>query len=167
MSDYYIGEIRMAGFGFTPQGWAFCDGQLLPISQNVALFSLLGTTYGGDGIRTFALPNLTNRIPIGISDQYLIGEMGGEDAHELTVAEMPAHSHNLQASMSAGRSQAPSDAVLAATSRRTAYAAGAPSASLAAGSIDPTGGDQAHENRAPFLNVNFMIALTGIFPQRG
>src|SRR5579871_3927694 len=153
MSDFYIGEIRMVGLNFAPQGWAFCDGQRLPISQYSALFSLIGTTYGGDGFTNFALPNLTNRVPIGIGDGFPLGESGGEDTHELTIAEMPEHSHPLTGSTATGRSQTPSGAVPATVSRRTAYAEGAPSALLAAGSIGPAGGDLPHENRAPFLNV--------------
>ena len=166
MTDFYIGEIRVVGFNFAPPGWAFCDGQLLPISQNAALFSVLGTTYGGDGVTTFALPNLTNRVPVGPGVGFVLGEAGGEDMHELTMAEMPAHNHAMQGSAAAGRSQSPSGAVPATVLRRTTYAGGSPSAELGAASMSVAGSDQAHENRSPFLNVNFIIALAGVFPAR-
>jgi microcystin-dependent protein len=168
MSEPFVAEIRMVGFNFPPRGWAFCNGQLLPISQNTALFSLLGTTYGGDGKSTFALPNLQNRVPMqpgqgpGLTLRDL-GEVGGESSVTLTESEMPAHDHRpLRAHASNANTGTPSSSVSLAVTPGLSYG---PAADLEAmGGV--VGGGQPHENRQPYLGLNFIIALQGIFPQR-
>lgn len=165
--DNYLGEIRPVGFNFAPHGWALCEGQLLPISQNTALFSLIGTFYGGDGRSTFALPDLRGRIAIssgqgpGLSD-YTIGEQGGVEAVTLTASEMPAHAHQVTASSAAATSYSPTSNVPAKTSRNV-YAAGG-AGTMAADSLGLAGQNVPHENHQPFLSVIYIIALTGIFP---
>lgn len=170
MSDPFIGEIRLVGYNFPPRGWALCNGQLLSIAQNTALFSLLGTTFGGDGITTFGLPNLQGRRPIGQGTQsgggptYTQGQAGGEEATTLALSHLPAHSHGLSASTSVGNLTSPSGAFLAASAVDAPYATtpdgaqGTPVASA--------GGGQPHENRPPYLALNFAIALNGLFPSR-
>lgn len=166
MSDPYLGEIRVASFNFPPRGWAFCNGQQLPINQNQALFSILGTQYGGNGVTTFALPNLQGRMPIGQSAGYVVGNSGGEAAHTLTSAEMPTHQHVPQARTepSSPGGTSPTNGVWAPTGR-TSFAA-APDTTLNELAVTTSGGSQPHENRAPFLALNFVIALVGIFPSR-
>lgn len=173
MSEPFLAEIRMVGFTFAPRGWALCNGQLLPINQNQALFSLLGTTYGGNGQTTFALPDLRGRTPIHTGQASggtarTLGSQGGEEAHTLTVAELPQHGHALKGSGSTAASSTPSANVLAAApaSVGSAYAAtGAPqNTALAAGAIANAGGSQGHANMMPHLVLNFCIALQGIFP---
>ncbi|WP_406700934.1 tail fiber protein [Singulisphaera sp. Ch08] len=169
----YIGEIGMVAFNFAPRGWAFCNGQILPINQNQALFSLLGTTFGGNGVTTFALPDMRSRIPVhsgqgpGLSN-YSLGETGGAEAVALTVAQLPRHSHAAQGGSGAGGSVGPAGQVWAgSTTNSTPYrSAGVPTATMIPGSITATGGGQTHENRQPYLVVNFIIALVGIFPSR-
>ena len=163
MAEPFLGEIRLMSFNFQPKGWAFCNGQLLPINQNQALFSLLGTTYGGNGVTTFALPNLQVRMPIGFSSTHPQGEAGGETAHTLTAAEMPAHTHPVNATNLPGRTGTPAGNFFAA--HRGGYAE-AGSAALSPSTIGSVGGSQPHENRPPFLALNFCIALQGIFPSR-
>jgi len=175
MSDPFLGEIRIVGFNFAPTGWAQCNGQLLPISQNTALFSLLGTFYGGDGRSTFALPNLQGSAPMnqgqgpGLSLRDL-GETGGESTVTLLQTEMPVHSHSLsgatQAADSTGDQASPANAYLARTGREHAYsAAGALNTSM--GQLtDAAGGSQPHNNLSPYLVLNFIIAMQGIFPAR-
>ena len=177
MADQFIAEIRRFPFFFAPKGWALCNGQLLPISQNTALFSLLGTTYGGDGKSTFALPDLQGRTPLqpgwgpGLS-QYFQGEMGGSETVTLLESEMPAHSHPLQATaVPAGSNLPAGDRVLARSVGGNAYAAplsgAAPSAVQAApGMLAPSGGSTPHNNMQPYLTVSYCIALQGVFPQR-
>ena len=177
MGTPYLGEIKIISWNFPPQGWAFCNGQTLPINQNQALFSLFGTTYGGNGQTTFALPNFQGRIPLHQGNGFTMGQVGGETAHTLNQGEMPAHNHFAQ-----------SDTATAATSNQSApaatevfgvaigvpssgsnfavspYGAGAPAAALAPQTIGNTGGSQAHSNTQPYLTLNFIVALQGVFP---
>jgi len=172
MADPFVAEIRIVPFSFAPRGWAFCDGQLLPISQNTALFSLLGTTYGGDGRSTFALPDLQGRAPmhpgavIGLSPHQL-GERGGSETVALSESEMPAHSHAMMAQSGGASSKVPAAKVLAHPARGMTYAA--PSANLVALANDalaPVGDQAAHNNMMPYLTLCFCIALQGVFPPR-
>jgi microcystin-dependent protein len=167
----YVGEIRIFAGNFAPAGWAFCDGQLLPISENDTLFVLIGTTYGGDGESTFALPNLQSRVPIhagtgpdGVT--YQIGEAAGTEQETLSTGQIPSHTHTLIGSTDAATKGNPTGAVLG-TSAQVAYMLSA-DASLAmnAGSITPAGGSQPHENCQPFLCMNYIISLFGVFPQQ-
>lgn len=170
MSDPFIGEVRMFAGNFAPVGWAFCDGSLQAISQNDALFALIGTTYGGDGQTTFALPDLRGRIPLhqgqgsGLSPQ-VIGQLAGSETVTLTAGQMPAHSHALRGSSTAAAVTAPGGAVLAATSAAS-YGPGPATQAMAASAIPAQGGSQPHENMAPSLALNYIIALFGIFPSR-
>ncbi len=173
MSDQYLGEIRMFGFDFAPVGWALCDGQLMSISENTALFSLLGTNYGGDGMTTFALPNLQGRVPINFGEGpglsvYNIGQSGGEETHTLVYAELPEHNH-LYGSVNQASTNSPAGNALAAMPRRGVeryVPAPATTLQINDGAQSTTGDGQAHENRQPYLVVNFIIALEGIFPPR-
>ena len=166
MSSPYIAEIRLISFNFAPKGWALCNGQLLPINQNQALFSLLGTTYGGDGRLTFALPNLQGRIPFHFGNGLNLGDRAGETAHTLTISELPTHSH-LPIGSSAPADQGSPVGNLWATGSQDGYASSAnANTTLAPGSIPNVGGSQAHENMPPYLTINFVIALQGIFPSR-
>lgn len=174
MSDQFLAEIRVVGFNFAPTGWATCDGQILPISQNTALFALLGTTYGGDGKSTFALPDLDGMTAMhpgqgqGLSLRDL-GEIGGSDTVTLIESEIPAHTHNVMANaLVASASLAAPDKCIARAVNGSAYKAtpfGATSA-MAFQSLSPTGGDLPHNNLMPYLVLNYIIALQGIFPQR-
>lgn len=174
MSSSYVGEIEIFGFDFAPQQWALCAGQLLPISQNTALFSLLGTQYGGDGKTTFALPNLQGAIPVsqgqgpGLSD-YNMGETGGTETVTLNLNQIPAHTHNLAASAAGGRIDTPSPAtVLGATERGTLPYAATPTAgaTLNTNIVGTVGGSQPHNNMMPYITLNYCICLYGIFPAR-
>jgi len=169
MADPFVAEIRMMGSNFAPRGWALCNGQLLPIAQNTALFSLLGTNYGGDGRTTFGLPNLQNRSPMhwgagpGLSLRD-IGEQGGLSIVTLTEAEMPAHDHRpLRAYSSAATTGAPSQTANLAATTGSSYGAAADLETMGGA----MGGRQPHENRQPYLGLTFIIALQGIFPPRG
>jgi microcystin-dependent protein len=164
MTEPFIGEIQIFGFQFAPRGWALCNGQLLPINQNQALFSLLGTTYGGDGRTTFALPDLQGRVPLGVGAGYTQGERAGEESHTLITSEMPAHTHMPLASLAAASTPSPADATWANTG--AANYASSPNTQMAGNAVVPVGGSQPHENRSPYLTVNFCIALVGIFPSR-
>jgi microcystin-dependent protein len=167
MAEPFLSEIRIMSFGFPPKGWSFCNGQLLPINQNQALFALLGTTYGGDGRQTFGLPNLIGRVPIHTGGNHTLGEVGGESAHTLSNSEIPQHSHLAQATTAAGTTAVPSSSVVLATSTNyEAYRAATSLVSLSPGTVANTGGSQAHLNTQPFLVLNFCIALQGIFPSQ-
>jgi microcystin-dependent protein len=169
MSDQFVGEIRMGGWNFAPTGWAACDGQLLPISQNTALFSLLGTNFGGDGRSTFGLPNLQGMIPFcqgqgpGLS-QYVVGEEDGTAAVTLQTSQIPGHTHQAVASTAAGNSPSASGNDWAETRGRL-YGAST-SITMNPAALATTGGSQPHNNLPPYLVVTFVIALTGIFPPR-
>lgn len=170
MSQPFIGQISIFGFDFNPRGWAKCNGQVLSIAQNTALFSILGTTYGGNGQTTFALPNLQSRVPVGAGQgpglsNYALGQVGGEENHTLTPNEMPMHNHLLQASATAGSTPSPASAALAQPPSKM-YAAASSLATLAAASIATTGNSQAHTNIQPYATSNFCIAIQGIFPSR-
>jgi microcystin-dependent protein len=170
MSEPFLGEIRMVGFNFAPVGWAMCNGQLLPIAENSALFSLIGTTYGGDGVNTFALPNLQSRFPLhmgqgqGLSP-YTIGQLAGTENVTLLANQIPAHSHAPQCNSNAGDQGSPTNNFWAASAQQL-YSNAAPAVMKNAGLILPAGGSQPHDNMNPLLVINFIIALSGVFPSR-
>ena len=168
MATPYLGEIRATSFAFAPKGWALCNGQLLPINQNQALFSILGTTYGGDGRVTFALPDLQGRTPMHVSTAHPIGERGGEENHTLTIAEMATHTHVIQASGGAANNSliAGGTPATAAAGSPPIYAAAGAMTALSPNAFGAAGGGQAHANTQPSTVVNFIIALQGIFPSR-
>jgi microcystin-dependent protein len=165
----YIGEIRLFAGNFPPAGWAFCDGQLIPISENDALFILLGTTYGGDGQETFALPNLQSRVPIHFGtgpsgNTYDLGEAGGVEQVTLTTQQIPVHNHALLVSNDGGTTTTPEGNLLCSSPSINWYFEGDGDTNLGAASVGPQGGSQPHENTQPFLCVNFIISLFGVFP---
>ena len=169
MAEPFLSEIRIMSFVFAPKGWALCNGQLLPINQNQGLFSLLGTTFGGDGRVNFALPDLRSRTPIHVGSGHTLGERGGEPAHTLSIAELPTHTHVFQGNSTAASTNVPSGNVLArgnANGNPLNYYddSGGALVALNAGSLANTGGSQAHLNLQPFLTLSFCIALQGIFP---
>jgi microcystin-dependent protein len=166
MAEPFLSEIRIMSFGFPPKGWALCNGQLLPINQNQALFSLLGTTYGGDGRVNFGLPNLQGRAPISTGGGHILGEAGGQASHTLTIGELPTHTHVLQASSTDGDTPVPTNDVLAGSGTAQIYSSATNLTSLLPGSIANVGGSQAHQNMQPYLVLNFCIALQGIFPSQ-
>jgi microcystin-dependent protein len=163
MAEPFLSEIRIFSFGFAPKGWALCNGQLLPINQNQALFSLLGTTFGGDGRVNFALPNLQGQTPIHVGNGHTLGEKGGQQAHTLTIAELPTHTHVLNGTNTDGTDVVPLNDLLARSATQL-YAPPANLQGMNAASVGNTGGSQAHLNMQPFLTLNFSIALQGIFP---
>jgi len=163
MADPYLAEIRIIGLPFAPKGWALCNGQILPINQNQALFSLLGTTYGGDGRTTFALPNLQSRMPMHTGSGYTLGQLGGEAAHTLTTAEMPAHTHAALASEKATVTSPASS--YWASPGKPAFGS-ATDAALSSAGVGTAGGSQPHPNMPPFLALSFVIAVQGIFPSQ-
>lgn len=179
MSDPFVGEIRIMPITFAPRGWSFCNGQLLPIFQNTALFSILGVRYGGDGNSNFALPNLQGRFPIqagqgsGLSN-YILGQSGGESSVILTTDEIPNHSHTavaptVNASDTAGNSTSPTGKVWARYGREGGYSNAPADTQMAAGvslDVQPVGSGTAHNNLSPFVNLNFIIAMQGVFPPR-
>jgi microcystin-dependent protein len=175
MTDPFLAEIRIFGGGFAPRGWALCNGQLLSISQNTALFALLGTTYGGNGQTTFALPNLQGAVPMqqgqgpGLSQRWL-GETGGEPYVTLLTSEMPAHTHAASAVDGGGNVTTPNNAVWASALvgrvGTNMYATGAPNQMMSTSSVGVAGGSQPHNNMPPYLTLTFIIALEGIFPAR-
>jgi len=164
MAQPYVGEIRMFGGNFAPAGWMFCEGQLLPISEYETLFNLIGTTYGGDGQSTFALPDLRGRLPIHQGNGFTLAETGGAEEITLTVNQIPAHSHPMLASSATASQTTPQGTVLATPTVPDLYRPGAGNTPLAAQSISPTGGSQPHTNFQPYLCVDFIISLFGIFP---
>jgi microcystin-dependent protein len=166
MSQPFLSEIRIFAFGYAPKGWAFCNGQVLPISQNQALFSLLSTTYGGDGRTTFALPDLRDRTPMHECSRYPLGQGGGEAAHTLTIAEMPIHTHQLNGTSTVGAQILPAGNLLAKASLPLYRAPDNNLAALSPAALANVGGSQPHSNMQPFLTLNFCIALQGIFPSQ-
>ena len=162
MAEPFLSEIRIMSFGFAPKGWALCNGQLLPINQNQALFALLGTTFGGNGQTNFALPDLRGRVPIHVGSGHILGERAGEQAHTVGQAEMPAHSHFVNASNSDGNTNLPPGTLPAAA----ANVYGPPNAltPIESSTVTNVGGSQPHQNMQPFLTLSFCIALQGIFP---
>ncbi|MCB1032392.1 MAG: phage tail protein [Acidobacteria bacterium] len=171
MSEPFVGEIRMFAGNFAPRGWAFCDGQLLAVSQNDALFSLLGTIYGGDGRTTFGLPDLRGRIPIhaghgpGLSERRL-GAKGGEEKVTLTVNQLPSHTHPMKASSDTALDIPPAGKVLGESTVASMYINDIPSTNLSSQAISSVGGSRSHTNLMPFLCIHFIIALVGIYPSR-
>jgi len=172
MADPFVAEIRIFPFNFAPKGWAWCDGQLLPLSQNTALFSLLGTTYGGDGKSTFALPDMQGNAPMhpgqgpGLS-LHDLGETGGSETVTLLESEIPAHTHTLKASLDQGDLAIPNaNRSLASASQGVIYNTSAPNSMMAPEGLTPAGGDQPHNNMMPYLTYYFNIALQGVFPPR-
>ncbi len=162
MAEPFLSEIRIMSFVFAPKGWALCDGQLLPINQNQALFSLLGTTFGGDGRVNFALPDLRSRVPIHVGSGHTLGERGGEQAHTLSISELPTHVHTAQATTSDGGVPVATNALLAKANN--VYNSASALTALNSTTVGNIGGSQAHLNMMPFLTLSFCIALQGIFP---
>jgi microcystin-dependent protein len=165
MAEPFMAEIRLFSFGFAPRSWALCNGQLLPINQNQALFSLLGTTYGGDGRVNFGLPNLQGRVPIHVGNGHTLGERGGAATHTLGTSELPGHSHSLSVSNDAATGRNLTGNVFAVGDANYAGPVGA-ATSLLPSSVSNIGGSQPHNNMQPFLTINFCIALQGIFPSQ-
>lgn len=166
MAQPYIGEIRMFAGSFAPAGWAMCDGQLLPISENDALFTLIGTTYGGDGQSTFALPDLRGRLPMHQGGGVTLAETGGVESVTLTTQQLPIHTHAMAGSSANGAQTSPQNAILASSTVVTPYAPETPAAQMAPGAINTVGGSQPHDNLQPFLCLSFIISLFGIFPSQ-
>jgi microcystin-dependent protein len=166
MADPYMAEIRLMSFNFAPRGWALCDGQLMPINQNQALFSLLGTTYGGDGRVNFALPDLRGRTPIHFGNGHTLGERAGETAHTLTIGELPTHTHVAGAMAADGSEIIPTGAMLARAAPANPYRLPGNLAAMNTASVANTGGSQPHLNMQPYLTLSFCIALQGIFPSQ-
>ena len=168
MSEPFLAEVRIVGFNFAPRGWAFCDGQILPINQNQSLYSLLGTTYGGDGRTSFALPDLRGRTPIHVGSsngtQHLLGQKSGEETHTLSEAEMPNHGHTARANSNAGDTPIPSTRSLARGNNL--YRSATNMVELHPSTTASVGGGQAHNNMQPTIALNFCIALQGLFPSR-
>jgi len=164
MAQPYVGEIRMFAGNFAPAGWMFCEGQLLPISEYETLFNLIGTTYGGDGQSTFALPDLRGRVPIHFGNGFILAETGGAEEITLTVSQIPAHSHALLASTSVGNDANALNNLMSEPSGFFPYVNVNPAAAMAAASISSVGGSQPHTNFQPYLCINFIISLFGIFP---
>ena len=166
MAEPFLSEIRMFSFVFAPRGWALCNGQLLPINQNQALFSLLGTTFGGDGRVNFALPDLRGSVPIHVGTGHTLGERGGQQAHTLSTAELPTHAHLAQGNTSNATSPDPTSSFFAAPSSAlgAVYGSAQTLVAMSPGMLSNVGGSQAHLNMQPFLTLSFGIALQGIFP---
>jgi microcystin-dependent protein len=164
MAEPFLSEIRIMSFVFAPKGWALCNGQLLPINQNQPLFSLLGTTFGGDGRVNFALPDLRGRTPIHVGSGHTLGERGGEQAHTLSIAELPTHTHVLNATSTNASQPIPTGNLLSRQAPVNPYIGATALGAMIAGTVTNTGGSQAHLNLQPFLTLSFCIALQGIFP---
>lgn len=171
MADPFVAEIRIFTFNFAPTGWAFCNGQIVPLSQNTALFSLLGTQYGGNGLNNFALPNLQGMAPMhhgqgpGLSDRF-IGEEGGSEFITLLESEIPAHNHFIQAAVLPADVNNPTNNALSRSSNVSAYNAAGPAVQMGANALTPSGGSLPHNNMQPYLTLNFCIALQGVYPPR-
>ena len=166
MATPFLGQISMISWNFPPKGWAFCNGQLLPINQNQALFSILGTTYGGDGRVTFALPDLRSRVPLHTGNGFVLGQRGGEVTHTLSTPELPSHGHPVKASSSAADTANPVGSFLANSGNTNFIPAASANTTLTPATVGADGGSQPHENESPFLAINFIIALQGIFPSQ-
>jgi len=164
VAEPFLAEIRIMSFGFAPKGWALCNGQLLPINQNQALFSLLGTTFGGDGRVNFALPDLRGRTPIHVGSSHTLGERGGEQAHTLSIAEIPTHVHVLNGNSANAATDTPANNTTLAVAALDLYRSATSLVAMEVGSVANVGGSQAHLNMQPFLTLSFCIALQGIFP---
>ena len=165
MSGPFVGEIRMFAGNFAPAGWSFCNGALVPIDQNPTLFQLIGTTYGGDGQTTFALPDLQSRVPVHVGPGFALGQSGGVETVTLTTSQIPAHSHVPQCSNAAGTQAGPGGAVWA-VAQSNIYSDVAPTLGMAPQAIGSAGGSQPHDNMIPFLVINFIISLFGVFPSQ-
>jgi microcystin-dependent protein len=165
MATPFLSEIKIFGINFAPKGWALCNGQLLSINQNQALFSLLGTTYGGDGIQNFALPNLQGRAPVHMGNGIVLGEKAGESVHTLTIPEMPEHAHQPVGSSSAATVRTAAGNLWATDAANNPYSPTANGA-MSPAAVTQVGGSQAHQNMSPYLTLTFCIALTGIFPSQ-
>lgn len=166
MSEPFLSEIRIMSFSYAPKGWAICNGQVLPISQNQSLYSLLGTTFGGDGRTNFALPDFRGRTPIHVGSGHALGAQGGESAHVLSPGEMPSHTHSLNGTSADGTQTVPSGTLLAKAAPANPYHPAASPAAMKPGSISTTGGSTPHQNMQPYLTLNFCIALQGLYPSR-
>jgi len=166
MSSPFIGEIRMFAGNFAPAGWAFCNGAIMPIDQNDALFNLIGTTYGGDGQTTFALPNLQSRVPVHVGPGFALGQSGGTESVTLTTSQIPAHSHVPQASTTGGTQTSPANNVWAQNTQLNEYSPNPPDANMDPAALGSAGGSQPHDNMIPFLVINFILSLFGIFPSQ-
>jgi microcystin-dependent protein len=164
MAEPFLSEIRLMSFNFAPKGWAMCNGQLLPINQNQALFSLLGTTFGGDGRVNFGLPNYQGRAPTAVGSGLTLGQLGGEQSHTLSISEIPTHTHTAQAASANGTQLTPAGNLLAGSPNQLYHAADNNLTALNSATLGNIGGSQAHLNMQPFLVINFCIALQGIFP---
>jgi microcystin-dependent protein len=165
MSTPFLGQVSIMSFNFAPRGWAMCNGQLLPINQNQALFSLLGTTYGGNGQTTFALPDLRGRVPVHAGSGISLGQRAGEEAHTLIASEMPAHNHAVQGNTSGPNTGTPALATWT-SGAASAYSSASPNVAMNPASIANAGGNQPHPNMPPYSVLNFVIAMQGIFPSR-
>jgi microcystin-dependent protein len=169
MAQPYVGEIRIFAGNFNPNGWAFCDGQLMSISENETLFNLIGTTYGGDGQETFAVPDLRGRAPVHMGTNaginFQIGEEGGSESVTLTTGQFPNHTHAMIGSTGNGSQKDPSNTILAGSTTITPYATETPNKAMAANSLNAQGGNQPHENMQPYLVISYIISLFGIYPQ--
>jgi microcystin-dependent protein len=166
MAQPYVGEIRMFAGNFAPAGWMFCDGQLLPISENETLFNLIGTTYGGDGQSTFALPDLRGRLPLHQGNGSILAETGGVESVTLTVSQIPAHSHPFLGTGGIANAASPLNNVLAQSLTVSFFHSSPPNTAMAAGTMSPIGGSQPHDNFQPYLCIDFIISLFGIFPSQ-
>lgn len=166
MSGPFVGEIRMFAGNFAPAGWSFCNGALVPIDQNPTLFQLIGTTYGGDGQNNFALPNLQSRVPVHVGPGFALGQAGGVETVTLTTSQIAAHSHVPQAFTDAGNLNTPAGGVWANSGTETIYSSDPPGSAMSSDAVGSAGGSQPHDNMLPFLVINFIISLFGVFPSQ-
>ena len=166
MAQPYVGEIRIFAGNFAPAGWMLCNGQILPISENETLFQLIGTTYGGDGQSTFGLPDLRGRVPVHQGSGFALAQMGGQETVTLTTSQLPQHTHNAAAASSPGNTDSPAGVNSKAAVATPLYSTAATNAQMNAGAISATGGSQPHDNMSPYLTINYIISLFGIFPSQ-